>query len=65
MLPSEKAERWVRRIGYAALILIALYAITWLTSFIFRITRQALRQRTLPGDARAPADPRPSAARSI
>ena len=56
MLPSEKAERWVRRIGYAALILIALYVIVWLASFISRITRQALEQRAVPTEAGAPMD---------
>ena len=54
MLPSEKAERWVRRVGYAVLILIALYIIIWLTGFVLRIVRQAVGQRAISVEGRAP-----------
>jgi len=58
MLPSEKAERWVRRVGYAALILIVLYIIFWVVGFISRIMHRALKQRNLPDDSGVPADVR-------
>jgi len=48
MLPSEKAERWVRRVGYAALILIALYILVWLARFIWGNYHKALEQRQFP-----------------
>lgn len=54
MLPSEKAELLVRRVGYALLVLIALYIIVWLFGFISRAFRQAVEQREMPEDARAP-----------
>jgi hypothetical protein len=54
MLPSEKAERWVRRVGYAALILIALYIVVWLTRFIWGNYHKALEQRQFPSEATAP-----------
>jgi hypothetical protein len=55
MLPSEKAERWVRRIGYAALILLAIYILRWLVGFIGGTAQKALEQREehLP-ESRAP-----------
>jgi hypothetical protein len=55
VLPSEKAERWVRWIGYTALVLIALYIIWWLASFIGGTARRALEQRENLPEARAPA----------
>jgi Na+-transporting methylmalonyl-CoA/oxaloacetate decarboxylase gamma subunit len=54
MLPSEKAERWVRQVGYAALILIVLYILVWLVRFISGIMRDSLEQREAPPEARAP-----------
>ena len=54
MLPSEKAEQWVRRVGYAALILMALYIIVWIFRFISGHYHKALEQRELPPEARAP-----------
>jgi len=53
MLPSEKAEIWVRRVGYAALILLALYITIWLVGFIYRNYHRALEQRQFPPEARA------------
>ncbi len=55
MLPSEKAERWVRRIGYAALILVVLYVLLWITRFISGTYRRAMQQREPPPEAKAPA----------
>ena len=54
MLPSEKAELFVRRLGYAVLVLIALYIIVWLFGFVSRAFRQAIDQREIPEDARSP-----------
>jgi len=54
MLPSEKAEQWVRRVGYAALILMALYIVVWVFRFISGHYHKALEQRELPPEARAP-----------
>jgi len=54
MLPSEKAEQWVRRVGYAALILMALYIVVWMFRFISGHYHKALEQRELPPEARAP-----------
>ena len=55
MLPSEKSELWVRRIGYTGLILIALYIIVWLVRFISSNYGKAMDQREIPPEARAPA----------
>ena len=52
MLPSERVERRIRRIGLAILILIALYALVWLVGFISRIFRSAVEQREIPPEAR-------------
>jgi len=54
MLPSEKAELFVRRLGYAVLVLIALYIIVWLFGFVSRAFRQVMEQREIPEDARSP-----------
>jgi len=54
MLPSEKAERWVRRIGYAALALMALYIIIWIAHFIVDNYGKAMKQREFPEEGRAP-----------
>jgi hypothetical protein len=54
MLPSEKSELWVRRIGYTGLILIALYIIVWLVRFISSNYGKAMEQREIPAEARAP-----------
>lgn len=55
MLPAEKSERLVRRIGYLALILMAIIIIVWLVGFIGRVTRMSLEQREVPEEERAPA----------
>ncbi len=55
MLPGEKAERWVRRIGYLALVVIAAYIILWLVGFINRSMRGYVEQREVPEEGRAPA----------
>jgi len=52
MLPSERNELWARRAGYTVLILIALYLVFWIASFVYRVTRQALEQRRPPPEAR-------------
>lgn len=51
MLPSEKSERWVRRILFAALILIVLYLLFWLVRFITPIWRGVIQQRQPPPEA--------------
>jgi len=51
MLPSEKSERWVRRILFAALVLVVLYLLFWLVRFITPIFRGAVRQRQPPPEA--------------
>jgi hypothetical protein len=56
MLPSEKAERWVRRVGYAALILIALYILVWVVRFIWGNYHKAMEQRQFPAEAKAPVE---------
>jgi len=56
MLPSEKAERWVRRVGYAALILIALYILFWVVRFVWGNYHKAMEQRQFPPEARAPVE---------
>jgi Na+-transporting methylmalonyl-CoA/oxaloacetate decarboxylase gamma subunit len=54
MLPSEKWELWVRRIGYTVLILMALYIIVWVVRFIGKNYGRAMEQREIPPEARAP-----------
>lgn len=53
MLPAEKTERWVRRIGYLALVLITAYIILWLVGFINRSVRGYVEQREVPEEGRA------------
>lgn len=53
MLPSEKAELWVRRVGYAALVLIAAFILIWMVRFIARVTRDVLEQRNVPTEGRS------------
>jgi hypothetical protein len=55
MLPSEKAERWVRRIGYVGLILLFVYILRWFVGFVGGTAQKALEQREehLP-ESRAP-----------
>ena len=55
MLPAEKTERWVRQIGYLALVLMAAFIILWLVGFINRSTRGYIEQREVPEEGRAPA----------
>jgi hypothetical protein len=55
MLPSEKAERWVKRIGYIALALLALYIVHWMFDLVRGTARQAVKQREDQfDDGRAP-----------
>lgn len=54
MLPSEKAERWVRRIGFTLLALLFLYIIIWTVRFIAGHYGRAMEQREFPPEARAP-----------
>jgi hypothetical protein len=55
MLPGERNERLVRRIGFAILLLMALYIIIWLLRFIGGTFHKALDQRNVPTDqGRAP-----------
>ena len=51
MLPAEKSERWLRRILFAALVLIVLYLLFWLVRFIAPIWGGAIRQRQPPPEA--------------
>jgi hypothetical protein len=53
MLPSEKSERWVRRIGFTLLALLFLYIIIWTVRFIAGHYGRAMEQRELPPEARA------------
>jgi hypothetical protein len=52
MLPSEKSEKWVRRLACAALIFVILYLLIWLLRFIVPIFGRVLRQRQPPPEAR-------------
>ena len=54
MLPAEKTERWVRRIGYLALVLMLAFIILWLVGFINRSVRGYVEQREVPEEGRAP-----------
>lgn len=45
MLPSEKAELWMRRLLYALLIAIVLYLVVWMTRFIWGVSHRVLQQR--------------------
>ena len=51
MLPAEKSERWVRRILMAVLLLLALYLLIWVISFISRVFGRVLEQRQAPPEA--------------
>ncbi|MFB3882158.1 MAG: hypothetical protein ACE149_12900 [Armatimonadota bacterium] len=44
----------MKRVGFAALVLIALYILIWLARFVWGNYHKALEQRQLPPDARAP-----------
>ncbi len=52
MLPAEKGERWVRRIGFLALFLMLAFIIWWIAAFIVRNVRTSLEQRRVLEDAR-------------
>jgi hypothetical protein len=54
MLPAEKTERWVRRIGYLALVVVAAFILLWLVGFINRSVRGYVEQREAPEEGRAP-----------
>jgi hypothetical protein len=51
MLPSEKAELWMRRLLYALLIAIVLYLVVWMTRFIWGVSHRVLQQRQPPPEA--------------
>jgi hypothetical protein len=53
MVPAEKIERWVRRLGYLGLALIILFIIAWIVWFIRGIARKALEQREHPAGEEA------------
>ncbi len=53
MLPSEKAERWVRRVGYAALALVVLYIVIWVVRFVSGAYGRAMEQRQAPPEGQA------------
>ena len=48
MLPGERNERLVRRIGFAILLLMALYVMFWLLRFIGGTFHKAVDQRNVP-----------------
>jgi len=48
MLPSERNERLVKRVGIAICLLMALYIIIWLIRFISGNFHKALEQRNVP-----------------
>jgi hypothetical protein len=51
MLPSEKAELWMRRLLYALLIAIVLYLVVWMTRFIGGVAHRVMEQRRPPPEA--------------
>ena len=53
MLPAEKSELWVRRIGYVGLILMVLYIVVWIAHFIAVRYHKAMEQRQFPPEAKA------------
>ena len=55
MLPSEKSEKWVRRLAWAALIFVVLYLLIWMIRFIVPVFGNVMKQRQPPPEARAPA----------
>jgi len=55
MLPSERAERRVKRIGVIVLIIMALIFLTWMIGLLLRALRGSLEQRKLPEESNAPA----------
>jgi len=52
MLPSEKSEKWVRRLAWAALIFVILYLLTWMIRFIVPVFGNVMKQRKPPPEAR-------------
>jgi len=48
MLPAERNERLVRRVGLAICILMAIYIIVWLVRFVGGNFHKALEQRNVP-----------------
>jgi len=48
MLPAERNERLVRRIGFAILVVMALYIIIWVVRFVSGVTHKSLDQREVP-----------------
>ncbi len=48
MLPAERNERLVRRVGLAICILMAIYIIVWLVRFVSGNFHKALEQRNVP-----------------
>lgn len=52
MLPSERSEKWVRRLAWAALILVVLYLLIWMIRFIAPVFSDVMEQRKPPPEAR-------------
>lgn len=50
MLPAERNERLVKRVGIAICLLMALYIIIWMIRFISGNFHKALEQRNVPVD---------------
>jgi hypothetical protein len=48
MLPAERNERWVMRIGVAVLILMALFLTIWIARFVKRNADRVMKQRDIP-----------------
>ena len=48
MLPAERNERWVMRIGVAVLILLALFITVWIVRFVRRNADRVMKQRDIP-----------------
>ena len=48
MLPSERNEMLVRRVGVTLIVLMALAVLVWVVSFINRRAHRLLQQRSIP-----------------
>ena len=48
MLPSERNERWVQRIGFLILAVMVIYIIVWILRFIGGIWHKGLEERNIP-----------------
>ncbi len=52
MLPSERSEKWVRRLAWAAFIFVILYLLIWMIKFIVPVFGNVMKQREPPPEAR-------------